>query len=49
MLRGRPFDVRAFSNAVVALLLAVYAKNEQEDLERRQRQILAQLVKSEFP
>ncbi len=31
------------------LLIAAYAKNEQEDLDRRQLQILAQLVKSEFP
>lgn len=31
------------------LLLVAYAKNEQEDLDRRQLQILAQHVKSEFP
>ena len=29
--------------------LAAYAKNDQEDLDRRQLQILAHLVKSEFP
>jgi len=31
------------------LLIVAYAKNEQEDLDRRQLQILAQLVKTEFP
>jgi hypothetical protein len=31
------------------LLIVAYAKNEQEDLDRRQLQILAQLVKIEFP
>lgn len=31
------------------LLIVAYAKNEQEDLNRRQLQILAQIVKSEFP
>ena len=31
------------------LLIAAYAKNEQEDLDRRQLQLLAHLVKSEFP
>jgi mRNA-degrading endonuclease RelE of RelBE toxin-antitoxin system len=31
------------------LLIVAYAKNEQEDLDRRQLQILANLVKSEFP
>lgn len=31
------------------LLIVVYAKNEQADLDRRQLQILANLVKSEFP
>jgi hypothetical protein len=31
------------------LLIAAYAKSEQEDLDRRQLQVLAQLVKSEFP
>ena len=33
----------------VILLIVAYAKNEQEDLDRRQLQILAQLVKTEFP
>jgi len=31
------------------LLIVASAKNEQEDLDRRQLQILAQLVKTEFP
>ena len=31
------------------LLIVAYAKNEQEDIDRRQLQILAQLVKTEFP
>jgi hypothetical protein len=31
------------------LLIFAYAKNEREDLDRRQLQLLAQLVKSEFP
>jgi hypothetical protein len=31
------------------LLIVAYVKNEQEDLDRRQLQILAQLVKTEFP
>ena len=31
------------------LLITAYAKNEQEDLDRKQLQILAALVKSEFP
>ena len=31
------------------LHIVAYAKNEQEDLDRRQLQILAQLVKTEFP
>lgn len=31
------------------LLIVAYAKNEQTDLDRRQLQILANLVKSEFP
>ena len=30
-------------------LITTYAKNEQENLDRRQLQILAALVKSEFP
>ena len=33
----------------VILLIVAYAKNEQEDLDRKQLQILATLVKSEFP
>lgn len=32
----------------VILLIVAYAKNEQEDLDRKQLQILAALVKSEF-
>ena len=31
------------------LLIVVYAKNDQENLDRRQLQLLANLVKSEFP
>ena len=31
------------------LLISAYAKNEQEDLDRRQLHILAHLVKTEFP
>ena len=31
------------------LLISVYAKNEQEDLDRRQLHILANHIKSEFP
>ena len=31
------------------LLIVAYAKNEQEDLDRKQLQILATLIKSEFP
>ena len=31
------------------LLITAYAKNEQEDLDRRQLQLLADLLKSEFP
>ena len=31
------------------LLIMAYAKNEQEDLDRKQLQVLAGLVKSEFP
>ena len=31
------------------LLLFVYSKNKKEDLDRRQLQILANLVKTEFP
>ena len=33
----------------VILLIAAYAKNEQADLTRRQLQVLAGLVKAEFP
>jgi hypothetical protein len=33
----------------IILLIAAYAKNQQADLDRRQLQILADLVKSEFP
>ncbi len=31
------------------LLIVAYAKNEQEDLDRKQLQILADLIKAEFP
>ena len=31
------------------LLIVAYAKNEQEDLDRKQLQILATLIKSEVP
>ena len=31
------------------LLITTYAKNKQENLERRQIQLLATLIKSEFP
>jgi len=31
------------------LLIVAFAKNERDDLDRRQLQILAHLVKSEFP
>jgi mRNA-degrading endonuclease RelE of RelBE toxin-antitoxin system len=31
------------------LLIVAYAKNEQEDLDRKQLQILADLIKTEFP
>lgn len=31
------------------LLITTFAKNRQEDLDRKQLQILADLVKSEFP
>jgi hypothetical protein len=37
------------SSQHLILLIVAYAKNEQEDLDRRQLQILAQLVKTEFP
>ncbi len=33
----------------IILLIVAYAKNEQEDLGRRQLQIFANHVKSEFP
>ncbi len=33
----------------VILLIVAYAKNEQENLDRKQLQILAALIKSEFP
>jgi hypothetical protein len=37
------------SSQHLILLIVAYAKNEQEDLDRRQLQIFAQLVKTEFP
>lgn len=37
------------TSAHLILLVVVYAKNDQEDLDRRQLQLLANLVKSEFP
>ncbi len=33
----------------IILLIVAYAKNEQEDLDRKQLQILATLIKSKFP
>lgn len=33
----------------IILLILAYAKNDQEDLDRKQLQILADLIKSEFP
>lgn len=37
------------TSAHLILLIFAYAKNAQADLDRRQLQILAHLVKSEFP
>ncbi len=37
------------SSQHLILLIVAYAKNEQEDIDRRQLQILANHVKSEFP
>ena len=37
------------SSQHIILLIVAYAKNEQEDLDRRQLHILANQVKSEFP
>lgn len=37
------------NNQHIILLIVAYAKNEQEDLDRKQLQILASLIKSEFP
>jgi hypothetical protein len=33
----------------IILLIVAYAKNEQEDLDRKQLHILSTLIKSEFP
>ena len=33
----------------ILLLIVAYAKNEKEDLDRKQIQILSTLIKSEFP
>ena len=33
----------------LVLLIVAYAKNEQEDLDRKQLQLLADLIKAEFP
>jgi hypothetical protein len=33
----------------IILLIVAYAKNEQEDLDRKQLQVLSTLIKSEFP
>ena len=33
----------------LVLLIVAYAKNEQEDLDRKQLQILADLIRTEFP
>lgn len=37
------------SSEHLILLIVAYSKNEQEDLDRKQLKILADLVKSEFP
>lgn len=51
--RGKRGGARVIYYHVVSrdliLLIVAYAKNEQEDLDRRQFQILAQLVRTEFP
>ncbi len=51
--RGKRGGARVIYYYVTAqsliLLIIAYAKNEQEDLDRHQLQIFAQLVKSEFP
>ena len=51
--RGKRGGARVIYYHVVSehliLLILAYAKNEQEDLDRRQLQIVAQLVKTEFP
>lgn len=50
--RGKRGGARVIYYHVVSqnliLLIAAYAKSEQEDLDRRQLQILANLAKSEF-
>lgn len=33
----------------IILLIVAYAKNEQEDLDRKQLQVLSTVIKSEFP
>lgn len=51
--RGKRGGARVIYYHVTAhhqiLLISVYAKNEQEDLNHRQLQLLAQAVKAEFP
>ena len=51
--RGKRGGARVIYYHVVSrdliLLIVAYAKNEQEDLDRHQLQMLAQLVKTEFP
>lgn len=51
--RGKRGGARVIYYHVTAhhqiLLISVYAKNEQEDLDRRQLHLLAQAVKAEFP
>lgn len=51
--RGKRGGARVIYYHVTAshqiLLILAYAKNEQEDLDRRQLQILVQHIKSEFP
>ena len=37
------------SSEHLILLIVAYAKNTQEDLDRKQLQLLSALVKSEFP
>lgn len=51
--RGKRGGARVIYYHVTAqhtiLLITTYAKNERDDLDRRQLQVLAALVKTEFP